>query len=193
MSKIAKATIGLMMATILSKVLGFIRELVLASAYGATMYSDAYITAMNIPLVIFAIIGSALTTTFIPIYFSIDNKLGKKSSIKFTNNILNIMLVICLLLAVIGFIFVKPLVKIFAIGFNSETFEISVKYTRILIIGVVFIGISYIMTSYLQAKNRFNIPGFISIPKNIIIVISIILSIKYGPDIMVWGTCSKSS
>ena len=82
MSKVAKATIGLMMATIIAKVLGFGRELVLASSYGASMYSDAYLTAMNIPLAIFSIIGSALTTTFIPMYFEVNNDLGEKKSIK---------------------------------------------------------------------------------------------------------------
>ena len=49
MSKVAKATIGLMLATIIAKVLGFGRELVLAAVYGASMYSYAYLTAMNIP------------------------------------------------------------------------------------------------------------------------------------------------
>ena len=58
MSKVAKATIGLMLATIIAKVLGFGRELVLAAVYGASMYSYAYLTAMNIPVVLFTIIGT---------------------------------------------------------------------------------------------------------------------------------------
>ena len=45
MSKVAKATIGLMLATAIAKGLGFGRELVLASSYGVSMYSDAYLTA----------------------------------------------------------------------------------------------------------------------------------------------------
>ena len=48
MSKVAKVTIGLMISTLIAKFLGFGRELVLASAYGASKYSDAYIIAMNI-------------------------------------------------------------------------------------------------------------------------------------------------
>lgn len=66
MSKVAKATVGLMIVTILAKVLGFGIELMLASSYGASMYSDAYLTAMNIPLVIFTIIGTTLGTVIIP-------------------------------------------------------------------------------------------------------------------------------
>ena len=44
MSKIVKATVGLMVVTIISKLLGFMREIVLGSTYGATFYSDIYIT-----------------------------------------------------------------------------------------------------------------------------------------------------
>ena len=188
MSKLAKATLGLMIATILAKILGFGRELVLASCYGASMYSDAYITAMNIPLVIFASIGGTLGTVLIPMYFEVENKLGNKKSLEFINNILNVVTMLCILLGIIGFIFAEQLVKIFAIGFEGEILEISVNFTRIIIFGIIATGLSYIMTAYLQIKNNFTIPGLASIPKNIIIIISIILSVKYNPYIMIWGT-----
>ncbi|MGL6105762.1 murein biosynthesis integral membrane protein MurJ [Romboutsia sp.] len=188
MNKVAKATIGLMVATIIAKVLGFGRELVLASSYGASMYSDAYITAMNIPLVIFASIGGALGTTFIPMYCNIDNTFGEKRSLKYTNNIFNIVIVLSITLAVLGYVFAEPLVKLFAFGFKEETFQITVNFTRIIIMGTVFTGIGFVMTSYLQVKNNFIIPGLTSLPKNIIIISSIILSTKYGPYTMIWGT-----
>ncbi|WP_270942807.1 murein biosynthesis integral membrane protein MurJ [Romboutsia lituseburensis] len=188
MNKVAKATVALMIATIVAKVLGFGRELVLASSYGTSMYSDAYLTAMNIPIVIFASIGAALGTTFIPMYCDINNSLGEEEALKFTNNMFNLVATICLLLAIMGFIFAKPLVKVFAFGFKAETFEIAVNFTKILIVGIVFTGLSFIMTAYLQVKNNFIIPGIVSVPKNIIIILSILLSITYGPYIMIWGT-----
>ena len=67
MSKVVKYAASLMAVTILAKVVGFAREQVLSYAYGASMYTDIYIMAMNIPNVIFAAIGAALSTTFIPI------------------------------------------------------------------------------------------------------------------------------
>ncbi len=188
MSKVAKATIGLMIATIIAKVLGFGRELVLASSYGASMYSDVYLTAMNIPVVIFATIGGALGTTFIPMYFEVNNNLGEKKALSYTNNVFNIVIIMCIVLAILGFIFTEQLVKVFAIGFEGKTLKIAIDFTRITIIGIVFTGLSYVMTAYLQIKNNFAVPGFISVPKNIIIIISIILSVKYNPYIMIWGT-----
>ena len=113
MSNLAKATISLMIATMLSKVLGFGRELVLASAYGTSMYSDAYLVALNIPTVIFAAIGTALSTIFIPIYYEAE---CQGDHIKLTNNILNIVTILSLLVSILGFIFTEELVKIFAMG-----------------------------------------------------------------------------
>ena len=188
MSKIAKATVGLMIATIIAKVLGFGRELVLASSYGASMYSDAYLTAMNIPVVIFTIIGTTLGTVLIPMYFEVNSDLGEKKALNFTNNVFNMVIAICIVLAILGFIFTEQLVKVFAMGFEGQTLKIAIDFTRITIIGIVFTGLSYVMTAYLQIKNNFTVPGLISVPKNIIIITSIILSVKYYPYIMIWGT-----
>ena len=188
MSKVAKATIGLMIATMMAKILGFVRELVLASTYGASMYSDAYITAMNIPVVIFATIGGTLTTVLIPTYIEVNNELGDKESLKFMNNVVNIVVIICMVLGILGLIFTEQIVNIFAVGFEGKSYEIAVNFTRITIMGIVFTGLSYIMTVYLQIKGNFAIPGMITIPRNIIIIISMILSVKYNPYIMIWGT-----
>lgn len=187
MSKVAKATVGLMIATIIAKVLGFGRELVLASSYGTSMYSDSYIIAMNIPNVLFTIIGTTLSTVLIPMYFEVNSDLGEKKALNFINNVFNIVIVICILLAILGFIFTEQLVKIFAMGFEGQTLKVAIDFTRITIIGIVFIGLTYVMTAYLQIKNNFKIPGLSSVPKNIVIIISIILSVKYNPYIMILG------
>lgn len=188
MSKVAKATFGLMIATMLAKVLGFGRELVLASAYGASIYSDAYLTAMNIPLVVLTVIGSTIATVFVPIYNEVDYKIGPKESLKFTNNVFNIIIIFCILLMVIGLIFTEDIVKIFAIGFKGKAFEIAVNFTKVIIIGTVFIGLSYLLTAYLQLKESFIILGAITIPRNIIIIASIIISLNYSPYVMIIGT-----
>ena len=188
MGKVVKAAVGLMIVTILSKIIGFAREQVLSFVYGASMYTDIYFATMNIPNVIFAAIGAALSTTFIPLYCDINNSLGEKKSLKFTNNILTIVFIICILIAILGFVFTEPLLKIFAFGFEGERLAIGIKFTKILIFSVVFIGISNVLTAYLQVNNNFTIPGLISLPQNIIVIISILLSAKYGPYVLVWGT-----
>lgn len=187
MSNIAKTTIGLMIMTILSKILGFGRELSLGAAYGTTSYSDAYIIAMNIPGVLLAILGTVISTTFIPIYYEAKLESEKIAS-DFTNNILNIICIISVIISIIGFIFAEQLVKIFAVGFSGEILDIAVSFTKILLIGIIFNSINYIITAFMQSNENFIVPSLIGIPFNIIIIISTLISAKTSPYIMIYGT-----
>ncbi len=184
MSKVAKATIGLMIITILSKVLGFVREIALTYVYGASSIADVYITSSSIPNILFASLGTALATTFIPLFYEVEKNEGRKKSLNFANNVFNIVIVISGLLCILGFIFVEPLVKIFAMNFTGEKLELAVVFTRIMIFGVIFIGLSNIMTSWLQIKGNFTIPGMIGLPFNIFIILGIFLSSKGNIEIM---------
>lgn len=188
MNNIAKSTIVLMSVTMISKLLGFGREIALTTGYGATSQADAYITASGIPMVIFAAIGSALATVFIPLYLEVKNKDGEGKSLAFANNVFNIVIIISLIVSIIGFVFAEPLVKLFAMNFSGQKLQLSVSLTRIMIFGVIFIGLSNIMTSWLQIKNNFIIPGITGLPYNIIIIISIFISLKLDIRILAIGT-----
>ncbi|CEO13914.1 virulence factor MviN [[Clostridium] sordellii] len=188
MSNLAKSAFWLMVVTMLSKVLGFAREIVLGYFYGTSAYSDIYVTAMNIPLVVFAAIGTALATTFIPLYHESLEDGGKKGALKFSNNIISIVSILSILLAILGYIFAEPLVKLFAMNFTGEKLELTIHFVRIMIIGILFIGLSNIMTSYLQIQGDFTVPGMIGFPNNIIIIISITMSaIMKNIDILAIG------
>lgn len=145
MNKVAKTTLMLMIITIISKILGFARELVLGGIYGTTFYSDAYIVAMNIPGTLFSLIGIALATTFIPLYY--ENNKSIKESNKFVNNIFNITLILSGVLVLLVLLFTDQVVKIFAMGFDGYTFKLTVEFTRIMIFGALFMGTSSIITS----------------------------------------------
>ena len=80
MNKIAKSALGLIIITILSKILGFGRELVLTYIYGATDISDIYITTLSIPGTLFATIGVAISTICIPLFYEIDGIDGRKKA-----------------------------------------------------------------------------------------------------------------
>lgn len=184
MSKVAKATIGLFIVTMISKVFGFARETILVSVHGAGMVTDAFITSMNIPTVIFSTIGSALATTFIPMYYTVEKDLGKEGTDKFVNNIFNMVVVISLLLSILGYIFSDELVKIFAMSYTGEKLKLASEFTRIMIWGMVFIGLSNIMTCLMNINSKFIVPSLTGIPFNIIIILGIYLSAKYDVRLM---------
>lgn len=188
MSNIAKSTIALMVVTVLSKVLGFGRELVLTYFYGATEISDVYITSSTIPIILFASVGTAIATSFIPLFYELDKNKGREESLKFTNNILHIVITIGLIISIFGYIFSEPLVKLFAMDFSGEKLKVAVDFTRIMIFGVVFIALSNIMTAWLQISGKFTIPGMIGFPFNIFIIIGIVISSKGNINTMAIGT-----
>lgn len=177
MNNIVKSTLFLIIITMLSKILGFAREIVLMYFYGTSIYSDAYIIAMNIPNVIFSAIGAAISTTFIPLYSETLENRGKEKALEFINNILNTLLIIGIVLSFFGFIFSEEIVRVFAPNFSGEKLEITINLSKIMMGTLIFIGLSNIMTSYLQINDNFLIPGIVIVPYNIIIIISIILSV----------------
>lgn len=188
MSKTAKATFLLMVVTILSKIFGLVRDSVLAAAYGTGTYAAVYATANNIPTVLFAVIGSALATSLIPLYSKLANEDSEERAMSFLNSIINMVVLICLALSIVGIIFAEPLVTIFAPGYKGEVYTLCVQYTRILLPSIIFVGLANIFTAYLQIKKRFVIPGFIGMPYSIIIIISIFLSLKTSPMVLIIGT-----
>lgn len=188
MSKTARTTLVLMLVTILSKVIGLVRETVMAATYGTSMYKAVYDIANNIPVVIFAIVGTALATSYIPVFNRVEKERGEEGAIAFTNSIINIVVLICLGLSILGIIFTEPLVRIFAIGYEGEAMRLAVHFTRILLPTIIFVGVANILTSFLQIRGKFVIPGLVGVPFNIIIIASIIISTKTSVFVLVIGT-----
>lgn len=188
MSKVAKTTMLIMVLTIFSKVLGLVREQVLALAYGTGMYADIYVTAMKIPSILFTALGAAIATSLIPVYSKVKEEKGLDKSQKFLSNLMNIVSVIGLIMIIFGTIFTEPLVKIFAMGFEGEKLSIAVNFVRIILWAIIFIGLNNIITSYLQLNNNFKIPALTGIPYNIIVIISIILSVKTSEYVLIVGS-----
>lgn len=188
MNKLIKSTVILFILTTISKVIGFFRETILVSTYGASMISDVYITSMKIPTTLFAIIASALSTTFIPKFYEVEKNEGSEGTLNFSNNLINIIIIVSFLLSIFGFIFAEPLIKLFAMDFTGEKLDLTVKFTRILVFAIIFIGVSEIMTGWLQIKEKYNVPVLIGLPYNIIIITSILISSKGNIMILAIGS-----
>lgn len=188
MSNVAKNTIKIMIITLSCKILGFGREIVFGSIYGFSNYGGIYLAVINIPDIIFALIGSCIMTTFIPLHYEIKNKHGEEKSSLFLNNIVTITIIISLITTISSMIFTEELLKVFAMGLKGKDLEIAISFTKILIPGGFFITISSIMNAYLNISEDFITPAFVSIPFNIIVIIAIVISSNSNPYIMVIGT-----
>lgn len=187
-----KTAILLMFLTIISKIMGFAREMTLSYFYGATNVSDAYIISITIPSVIFALVGAGISTGFIPMFSSIEKDYGETEAKKYTNNLINIILVLCTIIVSFVLIFTVPVVKLFAAGFEGETLALAVRFTKISILGIYFTGVISVFSGFLQLKENFAIPALIGIPMNIIIIFSLFLGSKTDIIVLSIGTVLAS-
>lgn len=173
-----QTAILLMIITIASKVFGFAREIALSYFYGASNISDAYLISLTIPSVIFGFIGVGISTGYIPLYSKIVNEQGSKEGTKYTNNLINILMVLCTVIVIFGIIFTEPIVKLFASGFEGETLALAIRFTKIGLIGMYFTGLISIFNAFLQLKDNYIIPALIGFSMNIVVILSIFISSK---------------
>jgi len=171
-----KTVIILMFVTIISKILGFARDITLSYFYGASSISDIYLISLTIPGIIFSIVGKGISVGYIPMYTRIENKNGTEKASLYTNNLINLLLVISTIIFLIGFFFTETIVKLFASGFEGETLALTIQFTKISLASVYFTALIYVYLAFLQIKGAFIIPAIMGLPANIITIGAIFLS-----------------
>ena len=115
-----------MIITVLSKILGFGREVFLSYVYGASAITDADLISQTIPAVIFDFVSAGIATGFIPLYSRILTEQGQLEANKYTNNLSNALLLLASIIVAIVLFFTQPIVKLFASGFSGETLELAI-------------------------------------------------------------------
>lgn len=183
-----KTSILLMLCVFFSKIFGFLREIVISYFYGTTLSTDAFFIAQNIPTIIFAAIGAAISVAVIPIYTKLLNKDKKEASL-FINNLLTISFIITSILMITCIIFSDQIVYLFASSLSNEGLVLASKMLKIMSITLYFTMFSYICGGMLNSNNKFYIPQLAAIPYNIISILSVmILSKKLDIWALVIGT-----
>ena len=178
---ILKTTFIMIFLNLISKVLGFLRDYMTAINFGTTIEADAYLMASNIPNILFVIIGTAITTTFIPIYNEIKHNKGKEELRAFYCNVLTILVIISFFITIFTEIFTPILVQIIAPGFEGAKYELTILLTRILSSVIILNTIIYMFNSILQCEGNFSIPAAIGIPYNLVLIVYyIFFSDKFG-------------
>lgn len=169
-SNVIKATGIIAVASALSKILGFAREMSIAYKFGSTWQTDAFNIAAAIPGLLFAAVATAIRTVFIPIFTDVATHKGKDKAMDLANNVINTVVIISLLLIIVGEVLAVPLVHLFARGFEGETFALAVDLTRVMLPVMVIFGLVGIISGILNALNKFTAPALVGFPYNILII-----------------------
>ncbi|NLM26524.1 MAG: murein biosynthesis integral membrane protein MurJ [Firmicutes bacterium] len=186
-----QTAIILMIITVGSKILGFAREIVLSYFYGASNISDAYLISQTIPLVIFSFISVGISTGYIPMYSKIVKEHDLEAGNEYTNNLINVLMIISTVIVVIGLIFTEPIVKLFAAGFTGETLALAVRFTKISLIGMYFSAMLAVFRPFLQLKDNYVVPEILGFPMNIVVILAIIISSKTDPFVLAFGSVAS--
>lgn len=179
--KLFKSASMMAIVTLLSKFLGFFREIFIASKFGSGYETDTYIVAMTATYLIMGMVAGAFNTVLVPIFSEIDEEHGKERSVKFLNNTLNIMFFISIG-AMVVFYFLSPVaISILGNGFEGKQFELAVKLNRIGLPIVLGMSFSFIFSGFLQSRERFFAPSATGFPFNIVQIIFLLtLSSVFG-------------
>lgn len=174
-NKMAKSAAMISVFTLISKFLGFTREMLIATKYGSGYETDTYFVAMTATTIIMTTVGTALNTSLIPVFSEIESLKGRRGKFKFFNNILNVIFFLTVVLALLSFVLSPLIIKILARGFEGEQFELAVRLNRIGLPIIIFLGFTYVFSGFLHSSQIFGPSAIMGIPYNFVFIFFLLM------------------
>ncbi|MDA7741849.1 murein biosynthesis integral membrane protein MurJ [Pelagibacteraceae bacterium] len=172
--------------TLISRILGYLRDILIAFFLGASIFADAFFVAFRLPNTFRRLFAEGtFNAAFIPSYTSAKIE-SKKKSKKFADDILGSLLIILILIVTVVEIFTPYLVYVIAPGFleNDVKFNLAIELTRITFPFLLFVSLSSFFSGILNSNNKFAAAAAAPIILNIILILSLIVSYKLGLNIV---------
>ena len=170
--------------TLLSRILGYLRDILIAIFLGASIFADAFFVAFRLPNTFRRLFAEGtFNAAFIPSYVSEKTKNQKRGK-KFADEVLGILILILFFIILLVEIFTPYLVYLIAPGFldNSEKFNLAVEFTRITFPFLLFVSISSFFSGILNSNNRFAAAAAAPIILNIVLILSLLISYFFNLD-----------
>ncbi len=170
-NKMLKTAGFMTVATLLAKVCGMVRDMLIAAYFSTGYIGEAYMTATKLPTMLFDIvIGGVITASFIPIFNGILDKENKKEAFDFANKFIGMVLIITLLITACGLLFSDGLIGMLAPDFNEQTKALASELTKIMFPMIIFTGMAFSFVGILQSFGEFNIPAIMSLVSNLAVI-----------------------
>jgi len=160
-AQLARAATIVMMAFLVSRVLGLAREMIIGNQFGTSRELDVYLAAFRIPDLIFQLIaGGALGSAFIPIFTSYLARGDEKEVWGLASSVLNSVALILTACATLAGIFAPQLVAHVVVpGFTPEEQALTVRLMRLMLVSPVIFGVSGIVMGILNSFQHFLLPA----------------------------------
>lgn len=171
--------------TLISRIFGFIRDVLIAKYIGVNYLSDIFFAAFRLPNFFRRIFAEgAFNNAFVPI-FSGKLETNNDQAIKFAKNILSFLFFSLLILIILMQIFMPVIIKIIFPGFNDKILELNlaINLSRITIFYLLFISIVSLFSAILNSLGKFASPAATPIILNITFIIFLIFLGDYFPNL----------
>jgi putative peptidoglycan lipid II flippase len=183
------ATLLMISAVMLSRVIGYLREAYIAWAFGAGLNTDAYVGAFNLPdFLNYILAGGTASITFISIYTRHTSKGRDREAQDAFNSTITIMTAVVCLGTVLLEIFTPQLERLIFPHFTADQLQLCVHLTRILLPGQIFFYAGGIVSAVLFSRRMFLYPAFSPIFYNLFIIVGgVIGARRFGIASLAYG------
>jgi putative peptidoglycan lipid II flippase len=177
--------------TLLSRILGFVRDFVIARTFGAGMLTDAFFVAFKLPNLLRRLFAEgAFSQAFVPVLGEYKNKLGEKETKRLVDHVATLLFLALLIVTLLGMAAAPLLVYLSAPGFaaDSDKFALTVELTRITFPYILFMSLVALAGGVLNTWSRFAVPAFTPVLLNVSFIAMALFAAPYfEPPVMVLG------
>ncbi len=173
-SQVVKAAGIIGAATLVSRILGFVRDAVIAWFLGAGFCSDAFIAAFRIPNLLRRLFAEgSLSSAFIPVFTDCIVKQGRSEAFHLARSAFKLMSLILIAATVCGILLAPWLARILAPGFQSDKLALTIDLTRLMLPYMLFIGLAALCMGILNVLGHFAAPAFAPVFMNLSVIGSV--------------------
>ncbi|MCP4712826.1 MAG: murein biosynthesis integral membrane protein MurJ [Planctomycetes bacterium] len=163
--------------TLASRILGLVRDGVLAACFGASRISDIFWFAFELPNFFRRVLGEgALSAFIVPIFTKVRTEQGDTSAWRLASNALTVLSMITLVLTALGIIFAQPLFLIYGYGYShrgdTDAIIIGAQLTRIMFPFLMLLTLSSILMGLCHSIRHFSTPALGSIMLNLAMIVA---------------------
>ena len=186
--KILHSTMLVTLVIILSKVLGFGRDMVTTAYFGRTAANDAYVSAYSLFYLPVLLFNSCISATLIPLFVEEREQNSLEHSNRFASNSINLFALAALVVSALMVVLARPLVQLVYQGFDAEKTALTARLTQIMVLALVFNVTSISVASLLNAMEKYIAAQLTGFPLSVcVIAASVFFSDTYGIEAVAWG------
>jgi len=184
-SRVTKAAGVVSGATLLSRIFGLLRDVVIAGYFGAGMASDAFFVAFRIPNLLRRLFAEgSLTIAFVPVFTEYLAKDGEAAAFVFARSALRLISILLAVAAVAGILLAPLIVRVMAPGFmaSPEKLALTITLTRLMFPYIFFIGLVALCMGILNTLGHFAAPALAPVMLNLAMIAAVLFLSPHLPN-----------